>query len=142
MPDPGALAKHGGLVPSQKLDNVDSNSSQKLRTQFAVFVLNSVTWDLDAFDKLEIGQWRLRLVHSLVKSPRQDEPAFDGIDENKGRGLLGLLTGNPGVGKRSATEAVAEVARRPIYMVTTGELGIEPDKMDRQLEMMLDISRC
>jgi len=84
---------------------------------------------------------RRQLVHSLVKAHRQDEAAFDDIVENKGKGLVGLLTGGPGVGKTLTAEAVAEVTQRPLYVVATGELGVDADVVDKRLGLILEITR-
>ena len=50
------------------------------------------------------------------------------------------MSGNPGCGKTLTAEAVAEVTRRPLYPVSAGELGTEPEKVDKQLTAILDIS--
>ena len=37
-------------------------------------------------------------------------------------------------------EAVAEVTKRPLYSVSAGELGTEPEKVNQQLTSILEIS--
>jgi len=100
-----------------------------------------VQWNQEAFKTLVIDEDRRILIHALVKAHRNDEEAFDDIVQNKGQGLVGLLSGSPGVGKTLTAEAVAEVTQRPLYMISTGELGIEADKVDSRLGMILDITR-
>lgn len=109
--------------------------------QFSVSGLQDVSWNEDAFSKLVIDDTRRRLIHALVRSHRQDDASFDDIIENKGKGLVGLLSGSPGVGKTLTAEAVAEVTRRPLYQVSTGELGIDADVVDQRLGQILEISR-
>ncbi len=115
--------------------------AQKTWCQLAVSALSDVIWNDEAFKKLVINENRRRLIHALVKAHRQDEAAFDDIVQNKGKGLVGLLSGSPGVGKTLTAEAVAEVTRRPLYVVSTGELGIGADEVDRRLDMILEITR-
>jgi SpoVK/Ycf46/Vps4 family AAA+-type ATPase len=50
------------------------------------------------------------------------------------------LSGNPGCGKTLTAEAVSEVTKRPLYPVSAGELGTEPEKVDQQLTSILEIS--
>lgn len=60
--------------------------------------------------------------------------------QGKGKGLIGLLSGGPGCGKTLTAEAVAEVTMRPLYMVSAGELGTAPEKVDAQLTLVLELS--
>jgi hypothetical protein len=115
--------------------------AQKIWAQLAVSALSDITWNDQAFKKLVIDEKRRQLIHALVRAHRQDEAAFDDIVQNKGKGLVGLLCGNPGVGKTLTAEAVAEVTRRPLYIVSTGELGIDADVVDKRLDMILEITR-
>jgi len=115
--------------------------TQKDWAQFAVSGLADIEWNTEAFKKLVIDEKRRKLIHALVQAHRQDEAAFDDIVQNKGRGLVGLLSGSRGVGKTLTAEAVAEVTRRPLYMVSSGELGTNADAVDNRLEMILEITR-
>jgi SpoVK/Ycf46/Vps4 family AAA+-type ATPase len=108
---------------------------------FAISGLRDVIWDENAFTKLIIDPGRRHLIWSLVKSHRSDETGFDDIIQNKGRGLVGLLSGGPGVGKTLTAEVVAELAHKPLYMISAGELGTKLEKIDEQLQMVLDITK-
>ncbi|KAG9230182.1 hypothetical protein BJ875DRAFT_445260 [Amylocarpus encephaloides] len=50
------------------------------------------------------------------------DPEFGNIVEGKGRGIIVLLYGNPGVGKTLTAEAIAELRRKPMYSISVGEL--------------------
>ncbi len=52
----------------------------------------------------------------------------------KGKGLIILLHGEPGVGKSSTAESVAEYTLRPLFQVTCGDIGESADKVERRLE--------
>lgn len=58
----------------------------------------------------------------------------------KGKGLIGLLCGNPGCGKTLTAEAAAEVTHRPLYVVSAGELGTQPEEVDERLARILELS--
>ena len=98
-------------------------------------------WNDGAFKKLVMKEERRRLIHGLVKAHRQDEETFDDFVQNKGQGLVCLLAGPPGVGKTLTAEVVAETTHRPLYVVSTGELGVSADAVDRQLVTILEITR-
>jgi SpoVK/Ycf46/Vps4 family AAA+-type ATPase len=113
----------------------------KMWCQLDITPLTDIVWNRDAFGELVMEEKRRELIHDLVKSHGHNEAGFDDIVENKGKGLIALLTGNPGVGKTLTAEAVAEVTERPLYVVATGELGVDSDAVDRRLGMILDITR-
>ena len=69
--------------------------------QLSVSDMTDVTWNEGAFSKLAIAENRRRIIHGLVKAHRHDEASFDDIIQNKGKGMVGLLSGSPGVGKVS-----------------------------------------
>lgn len=108
---------------------------------FAVSGLEHVLWDESAYEKLIIEPKRRELICSLVRSHRADKSGFDDIIRNKGKGLVGLLSGGPGVGKTLTAEVVAELTHKPLYMISAGELGTELEKVDLRLQMVLDITR-
>jgi ATPase family associated with various cellular activities (AAA) len=108
---------------------------------FAVSGLEEVVWDESAYEKLIIEPKRRELICSLVRSHRNDNSGFDDIIRNKGKGLVGLLSGGPGVGKTLTAEVVAELTHKPLYMISAGELGTELEKVDTRLQMVLDITR-
>ncbi|KAJ5970418.1 AAA family ATPase [Penicillium vulpinum] len=115
--------------------------AQKVWCKLAVRALSEVEWNHNAFKRLVMEENRRQLIHGLVQGHRQDDAVFDDIVANKGQGLIALLTGSPGVGKTLTAEAVAEVTQRPLYVVATGELGIDPDEVDNRLNVILDITR-
>lgn len=58
----------------------------------------------------------------------------------KGKGLVILLHGPPGVGKTMTAEAVAEFTHRPLYSVTCGELGTTPADLEINLTKVLTVA--
>lgn len=51
----------------------------------------------------------------------------------KGRGLVILLHGAPGVGKTATAEAVALEFQKPLFPITCGDLGTTPDAVEKNL---------
>ena len=81
------------------------------------------------------------LIRTLVKSHARNNSGFDDVVKEKGKGIIGLFTGPPGVGKTLAAEAVAELGRKPLYMLSSGELGDQPDFMDAKLRGVLELTQ-
>ncbi|KAJ6023978.1 hypothetical protein N7540_004775 [Penicillium herquei] len=115
--------------------------ASKTWCRLAVDPLAEIQWNESAFVKVVLEEKRRTLIHRLVKTHLRDEGAFDDLVQDKGNGPIALLTGTPGVGKTLTAEAVAEVTQRPLYVVATGELGINTDTVDKKLATILDITR-
>jgi SpoVK/Ycf46/Vps4 family AAA+-type ATPase len=61
--------------------------------------LRDIEFSTTAFDHLVIAQEQKDLISSLIKRPEVESSTFDDLIEGKGRGLIFLLHGPPGVGK-------------------------------------------
>jgi SpoVK/Ycf46/Vps4 family AAA+-type ATPase len=58
------------------------------------------------------------------------------IVKGKGRGLIILLHGVPGVGKTSTAETIAEATGRPLLPVTCGDIGENATDVEKNLEQI------
>ncbi|KAI8635047.1 P-loop containing nucleoside triphosphate hydrolase protein [Xylariaceae sp. FL1651] len=58
------------------------------------------------------------------------------IVKGKGRGLIILLHGVPGVGKTSTAETIAEATGRPLLPVTCGDIGENAADVEKNLEQI------
>lgn len=70
--------------------------------------------------------------------------AHQGFDvvRGKGRGLIILLHGAPGVGKTSTAECVAANAGKPLFPITCGDLGGDTaQEVEGNLERFFDLAR-
>lgn len=114
---------------------------QKKWCLFSLSHLEPVVWNSDAFSKLVMDARKRNLIHSLVKSHRNGTETFDDVVSGKGKGLVGLLSGNPGVGKTLTAEVIAEVTKRPLYMLSAGELGTQVYDVEKKLGMVLEVTR-
>ncbi|KAF4979186.1 hypothetical protein FZEAL_4559 [Fusarium zealandicum] len=69
-----------------------------------------------------------RYADSATEGPSQD------LIQGKGRGLVVLLHGVPGVGKTATAEAVAMENRKPLFVITCGDLGLTPSEVENSLK--------
>ncbi|THU77218.1 P-loop containing nucleoside triphosphate hydrolase protein [Dendrothele bispora CBS 962.96] len=113
----------------------------KLWGGFALDRIHDIDWSDEPFSSLVLSSRQKMLIHALVKQHAEGTKLFDDVVRGKGKGLIGLLTGNPGCGKTLTAEAVAEVTRRPLYVVSTGELGTSPEQVDKQLQKILELAQ-
>ncbi|KAI0854552.1 P-loop containing nucleoside triphosphate hydrolase protein [Xylaria cubensis] len=95
--------------------------------------LRDVVHMKDPFKKLVLNEEHKRVVESMVDASIE-RSGFSDIVKDKGRGLVILLHGEPGTGKTLTAECVAETKKRPLYMVTCGDLGTDPDELESRLQ--------
>ncbi|KAI1505467.1 P-loop containing nucleoside triphosphate hydrolase protein [Biscogniauxia marginata] len=62
------------------------------------------------------------------------------IIQGKANNLIILLHGVPGVGKTATAEAVADVNNKPLFPITCGDLGLEPDKVEVKLSEIFQLA--
>ncbi|KAM0248303.1 hypothetical protein ACHAP5_003473 [Fusarium lateritium] len=104
------------------------------------------------FDELKIPHARKHLIKSIVqdhfdkKSILRDleteglEPMEQDFIRGKGKGLIILLHGAPGVGKTATAEAVAYAHRKPLFPITCGDLGVNPVLVESTLSMIFRLA--
>lgn len=104
---------------------------------FLIDAIKPVVFNSDAFDSLLIPKRQKTLVHSLVKVHVSGTDDFDDMIAGKGKGLVFVLHGAPGVGKTFTAESVADHIERPLYILNSGELGIQPAEVEENLDRAL-----
>lgn len=62
------------------------------------------------------------------------------IDSSLGKGVIILLHGEPGVGKTSTAECIADYTSRPLYPITCGDIGETADEVERNLEKTFQLA--
>ena len=97
-------------------------------------------WNDQAFKSLVADEDMKQLVLALVTNQLATESATDLID-NKGNGLIMLLHGSPGTGKTFTAESVAEIAKKPLYSVTCGDIGTEPEHVEKYLNSVFHLGK-
>ena len=105
-----------------------------------------------SFDHLVLPDDHKKIMQALVqhhtKGPapsttlakRLDEEFSMDIIRGKGRGLIILLHGVPGVGKTSTAECVAAQTKRPLFPITCGDIGVYPEIVEDRLTEYFDMA--
>ncbi|KAK4170545.1 mitochondrial sorting [Cladorrhinum sp. PSN259] len=105
---------------------------------FFVEQISEVSWNTSAFDRLVLPADQKELILSFSESQLAGS-SFDDVIQGKGKGIICLLSGPPGVGKTLTAEAVAENLKVPLHMLSTGDLGSDPWEVERELNSVLEL---
>lgn len=140
----------------------------KMWMEFDIAGLKEIQWNEGAFDSLVIPHDQKDVVRALVEShaysaskniddviqgeplpphsflsppliPFSNPPSFP---LGKGQGLVAVLHGPPGTGKTLTAEGIAELLKKPLYMVSVGELGIKGGDLEKNFSQIIDIAHC
>lgn len=120
-----------------------SHLANSCLVEFPVSNIREIEWNEKAFDSLVLPDNQKSIVKALVESHTGKNIAASTIDDiiqGKGRGLVSVLHGPPGVGKTLTAEGIAELLKRPLYSVSSGELGTNPAALEQELNKILDIA--
>ena len=115
--------------------------SEKLWLEFSLSGVRDIEWDEHAFEALVMPTNHKRIVKALVESHKfHAAKTIDDVIQGKGKGLVSVLHGPPGTGKTLTAEGIAELLKCPLYMVSAGELGTDPARLEHELQKILDIA--
>lgn len=112
----------------------------RLSADLIVDHIRDVLWNTKAFDNLAIDDDAKELIQALVTKQIAVSKGTD-IIADKGNGLIMLLHGGPGTGKTFTAESIADLARKPLYRVTCGDIGTNPEQVETYLESVLHLGR-
>lgn len=110
--------------------------------ELAVDFVEEITWN-DSFSNLVLPHQEkdLLLAFAQSKISAAGNPStmnvFDDFIDGKGRGVIILLSGSPGVGKTLTAESIAEKMKVPLYTLSAGEIGIMPNTVEREIKSAL-----
>ncbi|KAH6672437.1 P-loop containing nucleoside triphosphate hydrolase protein [Halenospora varia] len=107
---------------------------------FDVDKIVDVEFNYTAFKSLLLPQEQKDMIQSLVEVHTNSNLLFDDIIKGKGKGMVFLLHGVPGVGKTLTAEGIADKTSRPLYTISSGELGVEPSLVEMNLKAALDLA--
>lgn len=103
-------------------------------------MIRDVIWNKESFKHLVIDNEIKELVQAVITNQIAKEQSTD-IMKSKGNGLVMLLHGPPGTGKTFTAETVAEIAERPLFRVTCGDMGTASGTVEKYLESVLYLSK-
>jgi hypothetical protein len=109
--------------------------------QMRIDDLSDIQWSADAIDRLVIDKRQKKVLSSLINSAVFTQGTEGDVIGCKGRGLVMLLHGQPGTGKTLTAESVCESLHRPLYIVSGGELGVNPEAVEKTLLEVLELSK-
>ncbi|KAF9064231.1 P-loop containing nucleoside triphosphate hydrolase protein [Rhodocollybia butyracea] len=115
---------------------------EKEWVDFNLEKLSPVRWNEDSFDQLVLPLQQKDMVKGLVQSHMKSDKkgGFDDFIKGKGKGMVMVLHGPPGVGKTLTAESLAEFTKRPLYMVSSGELGTTPSGLEENLAQIMKVA--
>ncbi|KUI60967.1 Protein MSP1 [Cytospora mali] len=96
--------------------------------------------DRSAFGRLVLPKGHKDMVLSLISQHFRNKESQKHKDEQvdivrgKGKGLIILLHGAPGVGKTTTAEGVAERFKKPLFQITCGDLGTDAKGVEAALQ--------
>lgn len=113
--------------------------------EFFVAQVSEIAYRSEAFNTLVLRQQKKEMIVAAVENnthcSREGQAAvFKDVVDGKGGGCVLLLHGPPGVGKTLTAEATAEHLQRPLYTLTSGELGTTPTELEENLAQVLQLA--
>lgn len=112
---------------------------EKIWLNFFVNAVQDIAFNNRAFESLVLPANQKELILGFTATQQAYRSQFDDVIEGKGRGIILLLCGPPGVGKTLTAESVAEEMKVPLYMMSAGDLGLDPRHVESKLQGILDM---
>ncbi|KIV83242.1 hypothetical protein, variant [Exophiala sideris] len=141
--DEGIRSKYRHLEPEELLLAVPYVRGYALKPKlwlwFYVDQIEPIKFAENAFTSLVIPSQEKQLIRAFVQSQVKYKDDFDDVIAGKGRGMIMLLAGPPGVGKTLTAESVAETLKVPLYMMSAGDLGLDQGGIEESLNLVLDM---
>ncbi|KPM45574.1 hypothetical protein AK830_g908 [Neonectria ditissima] len=110
------------------------------RREWALFDIgdiHDIQFNANAFDQLVFSREKKNWIRALVEQHDEDEEDFDDLIRGKGKGLIFLLHGPPGVGKTFTAESIADYTQRPLFQISSGELMGDASDVEKKLTGLL-----
>ncbi|KAI0525365.1 hypothetical protein F5B22DRAFT_589595 [Xylaria bambusicola] len=108
--------------------------------EFRVEDVYDITWNDAAFPSLILPKGLKDLILTFVEGQSLNKVSFDDVIEGKGQGIIMMLVGNPGTGKTLTAEAIADKVRKPLYILSAGELGQDAEDVEDRLRSVLTLT--
>ena len=92
--------------------------------------INEYQYQDDATQSLIIEDEKRDLIIDIIEHGNNE---FKDIVRDKSGGLIVMLVGPPGVGKTLTVEVIAEIQKKPLYIIQPSLLGVEPEIIEEEL---------
>ncbi|KAF1985167.1 P-loop containing nucleoside triphosphate hydrolase protein [Aulographum hederae CBS 113979] len=133
-----------GLTDQQLLIATDKLRGYSLKDKkwmlFDIPCVKEIVWNDHAFDSLVAPAEQKDLILAFAQTQAKNRECFDDVIQGKGRGIIMLLSGPPGVGKTLTAESVAEEMHVPLYTMSAGDLGTNPAGVEAALGNILEMN--
>ncbi|ORY71659.1 P-loop containing nucleoside triphosphate hydrolase protein [Pseudomassariella vexata] len=107
--------------------------------EFFVDEITEIVFNERAFECLVLPEGHKSLILAFAQSQIKNKDAFDDVISGKGKGIIMLLSGGPGIGKTLTAESVAEDMQVPLYMMSAGDLGSASWEIETNLNQVLEM---
>ncbi|KAF5228716.1 hypothetical protein FANTH_14409 [Fusarium anthophilum] len=103
-----------------------------------------IATDDDPWKYLYSPKEHKEMIRSLLEQMFRNSAENENVDivRGKGRGLILLLHGPPGVGKTFTAECAALATKRPLFSITCGDLGLSAEDIERNLKEFFRLSHA
>lgn len=99
-----------------------TQSNYQIIVTFSLGSIKEIEWDDGAFESLVLPHEYKELILALTESEVENKDEFDDVIQGKGKGMIMLLSGPPGVGKTLTAESGTCVTSSALSMVTSWEI--------------------
>lgn len=115
--------------------------SLKMKKWLHYFVdqVRDIQFNDGAFESLVLPPGHKSLILAFTQSQVMHKSSFDDLIPGKGKGIIMLLSGSPGIGKTLTAESVAEVMRVPLYTMGSGDMGTSIWEVENKLQRTLEL---
>ena len=98
--------------------------------------IKPIVFDDSSYDKLVMQETKKDILKTLILNSKF---SFTDIVKGKSGGCIFLLHGTPGTGKTLTAETISETLHKPLYSITSGELGTDVVQLETKLTQILEM---
>ncbi|KAF5011009.1 hypothetical protein FDECE_2879 [Fusarium decemcellulare] len=109
----------------------------QMARKLAVEYISDIAWNTGAFDMLVLPAESKEVLAALVAGYVPSTQNIPG----QGHGVVILLHGGPGTGKTFTAEALADLGRKPLYRLTSSDIGTDLEKVEKNLNKAFHLGR-
>ena len=107
--------------------------------RFTVSDFSPIVWNSQAFEHLVLAETKKTLIKSIIFANRS-KWISDVISEKAG-GSIVVLHGKPGTGKTLTAEAAAELAQKPLMILSAAEHSFQATLLESRLKTLLELCK-